>query len=245
MRNNQRGLSLIEATVLLAVISLLTAVLAPSVRSYVQTTQTAAAKHDVEELGEALSRMLVDVGEGFLVRDATEGVLSTATDHFTPDHASTKLVSLLVTDGNTPSVHVPRSAGSPDWDAVMDDGKTERFDYFLMLNTPKGDAGKGYRTAEGMDTTGNFDSVNDSQYNARHAWRGPYLAAPIGSDPWGNRYAANVEYLSRQLGAGPAGNVNDVLVISAGNNGLIETQFDVDGSASANDITYVLSGGTR
>jgi hypothetical protein len=90
-----------------------------------------------------------------------------------------------------------------------------------------------------------FDPDSGAQYNSEFFWRGAYLPGPLGPDPWGFRYAVNVEYLGRAPGAGPAGNVNDVLVLSAGNNGLIETRYDTDGAASGNDVIYVLGGGTR
>ena len=39
-------------------------------------------------------------------------------------------------------------------------------------------------------------------------WRGAYMNAPIDPDPWGNRYAVNVEFLT--------GGTEDVVVFSAG-----------------------------
>ena len=41
--------------------------------------------------------------------------------------------------------------------------------------------------------------------------------APVDSDPWGNRFAVNVQYLGPSL--------NDVVVLSAGINEIIETDF--------------------
>src|SRR2546428_638150 len=62
------GLSLVEATIILAVISVLTAIMAPSVRGYVQTAQTSAAKNDCEEISAALTKFLVDVGDLWVLR---------------------------------------------------------------------------------------------------------------------------------------------------------------------------------
>jgi hypothetical protein len=97
-----------------------------------------------------------------------------------------------------------------------------------------------------MSVLANFDPDSGSQFNADFGWRGAYLPGPIGADPWGNRYAVNVEFLAKALGAGPSGNVNDVFVVSAGQDGTIDTRFDTDGvTTGGDDLIYVISGGTR
>ena len=244
MRNrvgrSERGLSLVEATIILSVISVLSAILAPSVRTYVQGAQQATAKKDVEALGAALSRMLVDVGEAWVLRD---GNGTAATD--APSHATTNRVDLLVSEGKIPSVYTARSSGSPDWSTAVNNTTVQKFEYFLVTNTPSNTSANAYRTALNMSVSTQFDPADGATFNSTHAWRGAYLPGPIGADPWGNRYAANVEYFARTPGAGPSGNVNDVVVLSAGNNGLIETRYDTDGPSNGNDIVYVVSGGTR
>jgi type II secretory pathway pseudopilin PulG len=234
------GLSLVEATVILGVVSMLTAVLAPSVRSYVQTAQQAAAKKDVEVIGSALARMLTDVGELWVSRDGN-GASATAP----PSHAAGNRVDLLVSDGRVPAKYLARSSGSPDWDTAVNDTTVQKLEYFLVTNTPSNTSANAYRTATNMSVVSQFDPDDGATFNSPHGWRGAYLPGPIGADPWGNRYAVNVEYLARGLGAGPSGNVNDVFVISAGSNGLIETRYDIDGASSGNDVIYVVSGGTR
>jgi type II secretory pathway pseudopilin PulG len=236
-------MSLVEATVILGVVSMLTAVLAPSVRGYVQSAQQATAKKDVEAIGSAIGKLLTDIGEAWLSRD---GNGTTATDP--PSHASTNRVDLLVSDGGrTPAIYsgATRSSGTPDWNTAVNNTTVGKLDYYLVTNTPSNTTNNAYRTAANMTVTAQFDPDSGQTYNSPHAWRGAYLPGPIGADPWGNRYAVNVEYLARALGTGPSGNVNDVIVLSAGNNGLIETRYDTDGMANGNDIFYVVSGGTR
>jgi hypothetical protein len=100
-----------------------------------------------------------------------------------------------------------------------------------------------------MSVTTQYDPDGAALYNAEHAWRGPYVAGPIPADPWGNRYAVNVEYLARAPSASPytapSGNVNDVFVISAGSNGIVETRYDTDGATNGNDVIYIIAGGSR
>src|SRR5687767_9838226 len=111
------GLSLVEATIILGVVSLLTAVLAPNIRAYVNTAQQSAAKADVEQIGAALTRLLIDIGEAWVLRDGTAAVASST--HTTPSHASTNRVDLLVSDGRIPGVNTARSSGSPDWNTAV------------------------------------------------------------------------------------------------------------------------------
>jgi len=58
----ERGMSLVEATIILAVLSVLTAMLAPSARTYVENARNVKAKHDVTAVGAAISQVLRDTG---------------------------------------------------------------------------------------------------------------------------------------------------------------------------------------
>src|SRR5688572_27637695 len=96
LATGRAGMSLVEATVILGVVSMLTAVLAPAVRNYVQGAQQAAARGDVEAIAAALTRLLTDVGETFVLRDGRrDQVLGSATDQFPPSHAAGNRVDLL------------------------------------------------------------------------------------------------------------------------------------------------------
>jgi Tfp pilus assembly protein PilE len=237
-------MSLVEATIILAVVATLAAVLAPSIGTYVTDAQQTTAKTNVEEIGAALERMLTDVGETEFLRD---GNGATATD--VPSHASTNRVDLLVTEGNTPSLSVTRSVAGTngtDWTTAVNNTFVQKLAYFLVTNTPSNTSANAYRSASNMSVATQFDPDSGETFNSEYAWRGAYLPGPVGPDPWGNRYAVNVEFLEHARGAGPSGNVNDVFVVSAGSNGTIDTRYDVDGvTPGASDIVYVVSGGTR
>jgi type II secretory pathway pseudopilin PulG len=236
-------MSLIEATIVLMVLSALASIMAPPVLEYMRTTQQAAASHDAAEIGAALSRMLDDLGETSVLRD---GNGSSATSP--PSHAATNRVDMLVTQGQTPLLDpaaVRAGAGVTDWDDVVNNAAIQVLDHYLVANTPSNVVANGYRTAASMTANTEFDPDVGAMFNAEHAWRGAYLPGPIAADPWGNRYAINVEFLERPLGAGPLGNVNDVFVLSAGSDGRIDTPFAVDGVTSGSDVIFVVSGGTR
>lgn len=73
---------------------------------------------------------------------------------------------------------------------------------------------------------------------AARGWSGPYIEAGAGADPWGNRYAVNV-------GSFAAGDGADIVVLSAGPNGTVDTPFKRDGLAPGGDdiIGLIGSGG--
>jgi Tfp pilus assembly protein PilE len=237
---SDRGLSLVEATIVLMVVSVLAAILAPPVRNYVITTQQAAARSDVDAIGSALTRFLLDTGEQWILRDGN-GTVATAR----PSHAAGNRVDLLVSDGTIPAVAVTRVSPGVDWSAAVNDAAVQDLDYFLVSNTPSNLAANAYRTAAAMSVATEFDPDGGALFNGEHAWRGAYLPGPIGADPWGARYAVNVEFLARDQGAGPSGHVNDTLVLSAGSNGIVETRVDADGAPAGDDVIAVLHGGTR
>jgi type II secretory pathway pseudopilin PulG len=240
---SDRGMSLLEATIVLMVLSALASIMAPPVLEYMRTTQQAAASHDVAEIGAALARMLDDLGETSVLRDGN-GASATAP----PSHAVANRVDMLVTQGQTPLLDpaaVRPGAGVTDWDNAVNDAAVQLLDAYLVTNTPSNVVANGYRTASSMTVNTEFDPDVGAAFNAEHAWRGAYLPGPIAADPWGNRYAVNVEFLERPLGAGPFGQVNDVFVLSAGRDERIDTRFAVDGVTSGNDVIFVISGGTR
>jgi Tfp pilus assembly major pilin PilA len=237
-------MSLVEATVILGVIALLAAILAPAVRAYVLNAQQVAARNDAEEINAGLTRFLTDVGEGWFLRSGVR--TGTATDQGAPSHAAGNRVDLLVSDGKVPAVDVARSGAGTEWSAAVDDAAVQKLEYFLVTNKPSNNSANAYRIATSMSGAGGFDPDAGSSYNSPFSWRGPYLAGPISADPWGNRYAVNVEFLAHAQASTPSGNVNDVFVISAGPNGLIENRIDTDGiSAGNNDVISLISGGTR
>ena len=60
--SNERGLSLIEATIILITLMVLASVMAPTVMSYVDDARVVKVKEDCEAIGVSLARMIVDTG---------------------------------------------------------------------------------------------------------------------------------------------------------------------------------------
>ncbi|MEW5983915.1 MAG: hypothetical protein AB1806_16300 [Acidobacteriota bacterium] len=88
----------------------------------------------------------------------------------------------------------------------------------------------------GVDQVRNHLSNNEPGYPAPTSvsatgWRGPYLRATVGPDPWGRQYLVNVgapRVLSKSLMGErrSAATWGVVWVLSAGPNGVIETAFE-------------------
>lgn len=235
-------MSLVEATIILAVVSLLSALLTPSIRSYIDDGREARAKEDVEVLATAMTRMLNDIGETFLLRD---GNGSASTDP--PSHATTNRVHLLVSSGNIPTIAsaVDRAGGNTDWDDTLDTpgsgADVWSFYNHLVANGPV------YRNASDMSVTAQFDPDSGDLGNSEFYWRGAYLTPIVGPDPWGYRYMANVEFLGNPSGS--TASENDVFVLSAGPNGRVDTAFAATTPTFAtdnmDDIHAPVSGGPR
>jgi Tfp pilus assembly protein PilE len=237
-------MSLVEATIILAVLASLASILAPSIGRYAQDARQTEARKDVGTIAASLERMLTDLGETEVLRDGNGASTTDA-----PSHASTNRVDLLVSDGNTPTLTVSRAtpnSNGTDWTTSVNNTFVQKLDYYLISNTPSNTSANAYRTYTEMSVSSHFDPSSGATYNSEYAWRGAYVTGPIGPDPWGDRYAVNVEFLEHPAGTGPLGNVKDVFVLSAGADTVIETRYDVDGvTPGTDDITYVLSGGTR
>jgi type II secretory pathway pseudopilin PulG len=213
----QAGFTVAEAATVLSAAAILAGSAAPVVSEYIESARLTRTKHDLMVLGSAIQMYRVDTASnGFIQR----GKIASGKKDMTTT------VKMLVTNGDIPQMG---PGGAAEWALPVDTQAVDTFQDHLITNTV------GYTTSAGR-TTG-FAQASQGGFNAPYAWRGPYLNAPIDSDPWGNRYACNVLYLM------PA-NANDVIVLSAGPDQAINSPFTKDGLvAEGDDIIYIVSGG--
>lgn len=112
---NQRGLSLVEVTIMVSVFSVLTAVLSPSIGDYVEDARRVKAKQDVQVLASTFSRFSFDV-----MRDGSlEGGWAS--------------LGLLVGPGGAPAAG---EGGDPAWTAAVDGRRVGLLEDHLIVNTP-------------------------------------------------------------------------------------------------------------
>jgi type II secretory pathway pseudopilin PulG len=251
---SERGLSLIEATIILMVLATLTAVISPVAGNYIQDSRNSAAKADAETIGSGVLALLRDTGSRCLRVAGTT------------DCTKANRVDLLVTSGSNPrglsttaaanivlpdseaatnaTVNWLPSANAPTQQDLLEDQLIEN-DNPTPYATPTYTAGGGPRMKLG--------------------WRGAYLTGPITVDPWNARYQVNTIFLTvanDAIDAAPGPGFNqlqeglreaawnrDVLVLSAGINGIVETSFGGTASGGVtgggDDVVYVIRGGSR
>ena len=249
---SERGLSLVEATLVVMIVAGLATVVAPTIGAYLEDARQVAATHDAQAIGSGILQLLKDTGSRCLRENGAN------------DCTKANRVDLLVSGGEEPrgiDLTLAPDATVPDSDAVSGGG---------TLNwLPDGDApGAGQQDTidnqlvENDNPSGSYALVSftGGGPRVRLGWRGPYVTGPITSDPWGAMYQANTVFLTvatnatdgagspddTQEGLREAGWRRSVLVLSAGSNGLVETPFGASGtSAGGDDVIYVLGGATR
>jgi type II secretory pathway pseudopilin PulG len=242
---SQAGMSLIEATIILLVLFLLTAVLSPSIGDYIEDARHTKGKEDVEALGISIQRLQRDIGPCVKVAAATacnlvnrlEVLRSSGPDVVAGDLGTTAI------DFNS----VGNVSAAINWDDDQAANVGDTFESQLVLNSPN------YNTPAESTPTG----YTLSGPQAGLGWRGAYLSGPIGTDPWGKVYLANILFLvvatdavdDTAEGGRRGGWSRDTVVVSAGPNGLFDTP--IGGSTNygtdrqGDDLLYVLRGDTR
>ena len=250
-----RGMSLVETTIILMVLMLLTGVIAPSIGDYVNDAKRVKVKEDCEAVGVSIMRLMRDVG-------CLKSIGSDPCDKFNrvdvlqSDGEAITLADIDVTTApDATSVGNIDCAGFLNWALGPLCGDTLLSQ--LVENKP------GYATPE---TTQTLDSGGAGVYHYskpwfNYGWRGSYLQSPVSWDPWGKPYVVNSVFLSvasdATIGNGEGersgGWSHDVFCLSAGANKIYETPFSGDfpnsGTKGLNrigdDYTYPISGSTH
>lgn len=267
----QLGFTLVEVSIIVMTLTILSAILLPQIGVFLRDARFARAREDVAAIGVSIMQLLKDTGESALYREPQGHWRSPrridASDSIQP-------VGLLIGDGDVPdggSEHwdwraslgqeVPR-AGTDFGDVWVPEGIVDTFANHLIQNNPADtDMGGGtgaswerYRTpadmAAGDHSAGvpnglTFDPIGGQGFNSEFAWRGPYLDA-VRPDPWGNRYMANVLWFTMPQGGDSSGFIRPVIVISAGPDEEIDTDFELVGGfvLADDDIAYPISYGS-
>ncbi len=234
-------MSLVEATIILMVLSLLTAVVAPSIGDYVNDAKDVKAKEDVQAIGTAIQRTVRDTGAPFLEKVAATG------------NTMANRADVLTTDGNaatlaagTTATLIPASTATTVGLTWNEATNTSTCTIQFITN-----ATVAYPQAALVTSFG----VGGPRLGI--GWRGAYLDQ-CGPDPWGTKYYANTIFLGvandsvagSGEGAKSGGWSFDTIVLSAGRNTVIDTKID---AADANhgttlvgdDFAFVVQGATR
>jgi type II secretory pathway pseudopilin PulG len=261
------GFTLVEVAIIVMALAILSSILLPQMGVFLRDARYARVREDVAAIGVAMMQMLKDTGESSFHKEPQGNYRSP--ERFGSDGSYP--VGMLIGDGDTPD-----GESSPDWrvpyagyiqafpadvgDTKVPGGYVDTFANHLIQNDPieasggVGDSWARYRTPADMisgDYSSNvpgglhFDASSGQGFNSEFAWRGPYLDA-VRPDPWGNRYMANVLWLTNFQGADAAGFIRPIIVLSAGPDEEIDTPFASSGGfiLGDDDIAYPVSYGS-
>ncbi len=256
MRNfkTQDGMSLVEATIILMVLMLLTGVLAPSINDFVNDAKHVKAKEDCEAIGISVARLVRDVGQcikrdgrGRCTQENRVDLLFSDGARATHEDLGPEAVDF--TSGDIKD-------GSINW-ACHDHQNDDNLEDHLVRN------GRSYPTPSDRGT---FDR---SGPHGNLGWRGAYVSPGVGPDPWGNTYLVNSVFLavaensnSQRVAYHGGGNGNgnngghlaggwsqDTICITASANGLYESPFGGTANGGTrrlgDDLIFVISGDSR
>jgi type II secretory pathway pseudopilin PulG len=249
---SERGLSLVEATIILMVLATLTAVIAPSINNYTNDARQGAAQHDVQTIGNAIGSLLRDTGSRCLRLAGTT------------DCTVTNRVDLLVSGGTNPRAISVSDATLVDAAAATTVGGGLNVNWLPGTNAPTQTSTMDVQLIlNNMATPYTQTAYSTGGPRMKLGWRGAYLTGPISGDPWGVKYQVNTMFLTvatNAIDATPpldqtseglreAGWNRDVIVLSSGANQMVDTSFGGTSTggttAGVDDVMYVLTGGSR
>lgn len=210
---NERGFTMLEMIVVLAVIGIMAATLTPLVLNYFDDARRSRAQKDVEVIAGSLFKLTRDVGHFPFYKDGSK---TTGDADF----------SLLRGPGNDPADTTAKwlttggSGGFPGQGQGVQGGFPGQ-----GQGVQGGFPGQGGGTSVQADSLENHlvknspGGTTDKPYpvTGPRTWRGPYVESII-EDPWGHRYLVNI----KNAHPGDA-TPKTVWVLSAGPNGAIET----------------------
>jgi type II secretory pathway pseudopilin PulG len=216
-RRSERGITLIEATIVLTAVAILAGAAAPVASRSLDRARVTRAIGDAEAIKTAIINFRANVFQGF-TEDGTN---------------SGDIIEMLVGDGDVPvDASITDDNGAlagtlMRWNDLIDDADTtdndpngitvDTLENHLVVNTPI------------------FSALNAYPLSGGNTWRGTYIDAPINADPWGNRYAVNVMFLLN-----PSDTKNDTFVLSTGPDEQIDTLFEQNGATPGDDDILVM-----
>ena len=239
---NARGLSLVEVTIMLLVLMLLTGVLAPSIMDFVKDAQWVKVKEDCEAIGISVVRLTRDIGPCLKFNGAGKCTKSNRVDILYSDGPDVTMADTV--DAATTVFYSSGNIAAPlNWH--NDDTRGDSMERQFVSN------GANYLSPAQLGT---YTAVGP-QFGL--GWRGAYLSAPISQDPWGHKYLVNSVFLAIATdatcggceGERSGGWSRDTFCISSGPNGLYETAFEGNAahgvSRKGDDFVFIIGGDTR
>jgi hypothetical protein len=179
---DQRGLSLVEVTIMLLVLMLLTGVLAPQVMDFVDDARWVKVKEDCEAIGVSVSRLTRDVGPCLKFNGAAGCDESNRVDILYSDGPDVTAANVTVPAFSSSNL----TPSAINWDNDSDALVGDRLEAQLASNAPLYPTPLQNYPAPSTPVGPLFGL----------GWRGGYVTPPVGADPWGHRYLVNAAFLA-------------------------------------------------
>ncbi|MCE5269802.1 prepilin-type N-terminal cleavage/methylation domain-containing protein [bacterium] len=204
--SNNKGFTLIEIIVAVALVAILSAAIAPSVLNNIAQGRIARTQSDVQALGSAVMRFKSDTGK--FPRLAAAAKADTAGNSV--DFLASSIGTFPQTGGNN------LWSGGSLTNGVTTTGSCEDFAHHLIMGISRATTSDSlYVRAANIEDPNSF------------GFRSGLISADQ-ADPWGHKYMSNVKAL------GVTGQA--VWVISAGPNGVMETAVNDTGCYAASAV---------
>ena len=229
--NKSKGFTLVEVTIILLVLVILSAILLPVIERYIDLARYVKCREDIGMIAAIIELFKVDTCGTCL---KIWGDIPSCTGN---------QIDLLVSDGNIASCTGPSTSL---WGQQYGDNHAMFFVDTMTNQLALGDP-------FGPTSPGNPYPRPYTAFGC--GWRGAYISTPITGDPWGNRYMVNVAFLGNCVGGpGMTGgrcfgmtplqySRMDVFVLSAGPDGTVHTPFAMEGVVAQGDDQIALISG--
>ena len=236
----QKGLSLVEVTIMLLVLMLLTSVLAPSMWDFIHDAQWVKVKEDCEAIGISFTRLTRDIGPCLQVSASGGGC------------TKANRVDVLYSLGDPLDIDTTLAPPFTGYTAAMttqqwtvSSTNTDTMESQFVTNGPVYQTPFDKYWTQGVPVGPLFGT----------GWRGAYLSPPIGPDPWGSKYLVNSGFNATAKDT-TSGDIEgykkwwweiDVICLTPGPNKKIETPYNAGDyrrgtTRNADDFVTVISG---
>jgi type II secretory pathway pseudopilin PulG len=217
---DERGMTIIEMTVMLSVMFILAGMISPIMSTSVTTARTVKAEKEVAMLATAMLQLQQDIGATAIVGSAA------AASQLDSRGAAVQAADVLSSEGEIPAID----------DSAADNPIAAVAQGVGLMARPAASVFQAQRrrwTEARHDALDSYLVNNDRGYHVRRpgestGWNGPYVSTLLPGDPWGKQYMVNARWLD---GGSTAADANGyarraVYIVSAGANGVVETPFE-------------------
>ncbi len=196
-RIDNKGFTLIEIVIAVAIVAIFAAALSPMVFRHLEDAKIGKAQNEAEVIATAVLTYYKDVGKWPI----------TNTNGPNGNSINRVLSSANVATGSGPSA----ASGADNWGSY---GTSKKLGDYLYFNNADDNS-----SASGA---GANEDDQDWPTTGKGAWQGPYVESYSFDDPWGHAYVINSHYFPGRY----TGTIrHKVFVLSAGPNGKWETGF--------------------